>query len=203
MIITEKVSAAFCSRWVTIHLLQKNRMDSINQQQPEENHKDLAGTEAGKKIKELVDKSNTCYFCTQITTGQPLKTRPMSVQKVDEAGNLWFLSADDSHKNAEILVDNKVQLLFQGSAYSEFLSIYGVATITKDKELIKELWEPIVKTWFTGGIDDPRITAIKVETEDGYYWDNKHGNAVAFVKMAAGALLGKTLDDSIEGNLTV
>ncbi|MBC3788605.1 pyridoxamine 5'-phosphate oxidase family protein [Spirosoma utsteinense] len=178
-------------------------MDSINQQQPEENHKDLAGTEAGKKIKELVDKSNTCYFCTQITTGQPLKTRPMSVQKVDEAGNLWFLSADDSHKNAEILVDNKVQLLFQGSAYSEFLSIYGVATITKDKELIKELWEPIVKTWFTGGIDDPRITAIKVETEDGYYWDNKHGNAVAFVKMAAGALLGKTLDDSIEGNLTV
>jgi hypothetical protein len=30
-------------------------MDSINQQQPEENHKDLQGTEAGKKIKELAD----------------------------------------------------------------------------------------------------------------------------------------------------
>ena len=28
-------------------------MDSINKQQPEENHKDLQGTEAGKKIKEL------------------------------------------------------------------------------------------------------------------------------------------------------
>ena len=178
-------------------------MDSINKQQPEENHKDLAGTEAGKKIKELADESGTCYFCTQITTGQPLKTRPMSVQKVDEAGTFWFLSANDSYKNAQIQTDDKVQLLFQGSSYSEFLSVYGVATISTDKQLIKELWEPVLKTWFTEGVDDPRITVIRVDTQDGYYWDNKHGNAVAFVKMAAGAIMGKTLDDSIEGTLTV
>ena len=49
----------------------------------------------------------------------------MSVQKVDEAGNFWFLSANDSHKNADIQTDNKVQLLFQGSDYSDFLSVYG------------------------------------------------------------------------------
>lgn len=185
------------------HFLNKNVMDSINEQQPEKNHEDLIGNEAGRKIKELVGESGTCYFCTKITTGEPLKTRPMSVQKVDEKGNFWFLSADDSHKNAEIQDDNHVQLLFQGSDYSDFLSVYGTATISKDKQLIKELWEPIVKTWFTEGVDDPRITAIKVETQEGYYWDNKHGNTVAFVKMAAGAIMGKTLDDSIEGKLIV
>jgi general stress protein 26 len=178
-------------------------MDSINQQQPEKNHEDLAGTEAGKKIKELTDKNSTCYFCTKITTGEPLRTRPMSVQKVDEAGNFWFLSANDSHKNAEIATDNRVQLLFQGSEHSDFLSIYGTATISTDKALIKELWEPLLKTWFTEGEDDPRITAIQVDTQQGYYWDNKHGNAVAFAKMAVGAVIGKTLDDSIEGTLTV
>jgi general stress protein 26 len=178
-------------------------MDSINKQQSEENHKDLQGTEAGKKIKELADKNNTCFFCTGIAAGKPVTVRPMAVQKVDEAGNFWFLSANDSHKNRDIENDNKVQLLFQGSAHSDFLSIYGVATISTDKELIKELWEPIVKTWFTGGVDDRRITVIKVETKQAYYWDNKHGDAVAFVKMAAGALMGKTLDDSIEGELKV
>ena len=178
-------------------------MDSINQQQPEENHKDLQGSEAGKKIKELAEQAATCFFCTAVSTGGPLHTRPMSVQKVEEDGAFYFLSANDSHKNAEITTDSKVQLLFQGSAHSDFLSIYGTATISTDKELIKELWEPILKTWFTGGVDDPRITAIKVETADGYYWDNKHGNAVAFVKMAAGAIMGKTLDDSIEGKLSV
>ncbi|AUD01909.1 pyridoxamine 5'-phosphate oxidase family protein [Spirosoma pollinicola] len=178
-------------------------MDSINRQQPEKNHEDLIGSEAGKKIKELVDKNSTCFFCTKITAGEPLTTRPMSVQKVDEMGNFWFLSANDSHKNAAIQTDNKVQLLFQGSEYSDFLSVYGEATISTDKALIKELWEPILKTWFTEGEDDPRITVIKVDTLEAYYWDNKHGDAVAFVKMAAGAILGKTLDDSIEGKLIV
>lgn len=178
-------------------------MNSINQQQPEDNYEDLQGAAAGKKIKELVDASNTCYFCTKITTGQPLKVRPMSVQKVDEAGNFWFLSADDSHKNADIQTDPHVHLLFQGSQHSDFLSIYGTASISRDKALIKELWEPLLKTWFTEGVDDPRITAIQVEAEEGYYWDNKHGNAIAFAKMAIGAALGKTLDDSIEGKLHV
>jgi general stress protein 26 len=178
-------------------------MDSINQQQPEENHKDLQGSEAGKKIKELAGKNNTCFFCTAITSGQPVATRPMSVQKMDEDGNFWFLSASDSHKNAEIAQDNKVQLLFQGGAHSDFLTIYGTATISTDKAVIKELWEPLLRTWFTGGVEDPRITAIKVETVDGYYWDNKHGDAVAFLKMVTGAVLRKTLDDSIEGKVVV
>ncbi|MEO6136159.1 MAG: pyridoxamine 5'-phosphate oxidase family protein [Ginsengibacter sp.] len=175
-------------------------MDSINKNQEEDNHEDLEGTKAAEKIKELA-KGNTCFFCTGISTGKPVTVRPMAVQKVDEQGNLWFLSANDSHKNQDIKQDSKVQLLFQGSPHSDFLSIYGNASISTDKELIKDLWEPIAKAWFTEGVDDPRITVIKVTADDGYYWDNKHGNAIAMIKIAAGALIGKTMDDSIEGNL--
>ena len=176
-------------------------MDSINQQQPEENYKDLTGQEAGQKMQELTKDAETCHFCTKITTGQPLKARPMSIRKVDDDGNFWFLSASDSNKNADIESDSNVHLLLQSSAHSGFLSVFGVATISKDKQIINELWEPLLKTWFTEGLDDPRITAIKVEAKEGYYWDNKHGNMVAFAKMVAGAVLGKTLDDSIEGKL--
>jgi len=176
-------------------------MDSNNRQQPEENYKDLKGFEAGEKIKELASKNNSCFFCTGIALGKPATVRPMAVQKVDGEGNFWFLSAKDSQKNQEIKADNTVQLLFQGSGHSDFLSIYGKATIYVDRELIKKLWEPIDKTWFTGGVDDPSITVIKVETKQGYFWDNKYGNAIALVKMAAGAMMGKSLDDSIEGQL--
>ena len=178
-------------------------MDSINQQQPEDNFKNLNGPEAITKIKEMVDQAKTCFFCSNIKTGLPLSTRPMSVQKIDDEGNFWFLSANDSHKNDELVHDPFVHLMFQGSAHSDFLNIYGIGTVSEDKEKIKELWEPILKTWFTEGVDDPRISVIKVEPVNGYYWDNKHGNAVAFVKMVAGAALGKTLDDSIEGKLEV
>ncbi|MEO8720025.1 MAG: pyridoxamine 5'-phosphate oxidase family protein [Ginsengibacter sp.] len=176
-------------------------MESINKNQEGDHHENLHGNEAAKKIKELAD-GNTCFFCTGIITGKTITTRPMSVQKVDDEGNLWFLSAKDSHKNQDIASDPKVQLFFQGSSLSDFLTIYGNATISTDKTLIKELWEPILKAWFTEGEDDPRISVIKVSTDSGYYWDNKHGDAIALLKIAAGAVMGKTLDDSIEGNIT-
>jgi general stress protein 26 len=163
----------------------------------------LQDADAIAKIKELTDKAPSCFFCTNLNTGKTFVTRPMSVQQLDEAGNLWFLSANDSHKNQQIATDPQVQLLFQGSDYSDFLSLYGKATISTDKAKIKELWNPILKTWFTEGIDDPRITVIKVDPETGYYWDTKHNRAIALAKRVAGAIMGKTLDDSIEGPLTV
>jgi general stress protein 26 len=177
-------------------------MDSINKQQPEVNHRDMFGPSASKKIKELVKKSNVCFFCTEIKSDHPFSTRPMSVQMVDDDGTCWFLSAVDSVKNQQIQQDPYVQLLFKGSEYSDFLSMYGQVSVTQDKAKIKELWEPLIKTWFTEGIDDPRITVIRFEPIEGYYWDTKHGQIVAFAKQVAGALLGKTLDDSIEGKLT-
>lgn len=178
-------------------------MDSINKNQPEENHKDFAGKEAGKKMQELIEKANVCFFCTASAASNPEASRPMSVQKVDEDGTCWFLSASDSHKNADIVRDAHVRLYFQGSKHSDFLVVFGTAVISRDSEKIKELWEPILKTWFTEGVDDPRITVISVTPRDGYYWDTKHGEMVAFAKQMIGAVVGKTLDDSIEGSLKV
>jgi general stress protein 26 len=178
-------------------------MDSINKNQPEKNHEDLQPSEAIRKIKELVENAESCFFCTSATSGESHGVRPMAAKKVDHDGNLWFLSASDSHKNQEINLDPYVKLYFQGSAHSDFLFLKGIASISTDRTYIKELWEPILKTWFTEGIDDPRITVIKVTPTDGYYWDTKHGNAVAGIKMLIGAAIGKTLDDSIEGKLDI
>jgi general stress protein 26 len=177
-------------------------MDSINQQQPEKNFENLSHAEAQEKIKDLIEKAkNTCFFCTNIRSGEPFATRPISVQQIDDDGTLWFLSAIDSHKNAQLLHDPNVQLLFKGSDYSDFLSLYGSAVVFRDEQKLEDLWEPILKTWFTEGKQDPRITIIQFTPEHGYYWDTKHAQIVAFTKQMIGAAIGKTLDDSIEGNL--
>ncbi len=178
-------------------------MHSIDENQPEQNHQDLQGVDALSKLHELVKKAPTCFFCTRLQSGSPFATRPMSVQKVDERGTLWFLSPNDSQKNRDVASDATVQLLFQGSAHSDFLTLYGKATLSQDKAKIKELWEPILKTWFTEGVDDPRIEVISVVPDRGYYWDNKHGRAIALAKMVVGAVTGITLDDSIEGKLRI
>src|SRR6187402_3183869 len=164
-------------------------MDSINKNQPEDNHENLIHEDAVKKISELIAKAPSCFFSTMVAKGPSNGVRPMSVQKVDKDGNIWFLSSSDSHKNEEIAEDASVELYFQGSSHSDFLYLSGRASVSKDKTKIKELWEPVMKTWFTEGETDSRISVIKVRPNKGYYWDTKHGNAIAGIKMLVGAVM--------------
>lgn len=176
-------------------------MDSINKNQPEKNHEDLLGPEAIEKIRSLAGKAGSCFMCTKIETGKSFSARPMAPEKIDDNGNFWFLSASDSHKNIELEKDPSVQLLFQGSSYSDFLSVYGKAEISRDPKMIDELWDETMKTWFTEGKSDPRITVLKVIPTEGYYWDIKTNMLVAMAKRLYGAVVGETYDDSVEGNI--
>jgi len=177
-------------------------MDSINRNQPEVNRLDLSGAEAASRLQEMAKDADSCFFVTEGGRGDSRGIRPMSVREADDAGQLWFLSANDSHKNAEIAANPAVKLYFQKNAHAGFVEVDGYAEIITDRARIKELWNFMLKTWFTEGEDDPRITAIRVIPRRGYYWDNKHGDVVAGAKIAVGAVIGKTLDDSIEGTLT-
>lgn len=177
-------------------------MDSINRNQPEHNKQDLTSSGAVVRIREMSDDADSCFFCTTpLANSETGGTRPMSIKEADASGALWFLSASDSHKNAEIQADPAVRLYLQSSKHSGFLVLDGHATISRDPQRIDDLWNPIMKTWFTEGKDDPRITVIQVAPQSGYYWDNKHGEFVAATKMVIGAAIGKTLDDSIEGTV--
>ncbi len=85
-------------------------MDSINKNQPEENRRDVQGEEAIRKIKEIVKQAENCFFCTAVSLGELAMARPMNVRQVDDQGQLWFLSASDSHKNQELARDPVVRL---------------------------------------------------------------------------------------------
>jgi general stress protein 26 len=105
-------------------------MDSINANQPEDNRENLSGAKAIEKIRAQIDKVSSCFFCTAVSAGGSGGSRPMSVQKVDSEGNLWFMSATDSHKNQELAINPAVSLFFQGSAHSDFMHITGTATVS-------------------------------------------------------------------------
>ncbi|CAN5253690.1 hypothetical protein BH09BAC3_BH09BAC3_19670 [soil metagenome] len=167
-----------------------------------EEFQNLSHQDAIEKCQLLVDHNSTCLFTTNLST-LPLTTRPMSVQKVCDQGNFWFLSDKNSDKNEEISADARVQLFFSNTSNYEFLSIYGMATISFDQEKINELWKPIAKAWFTEGKEDPRISVIKITPEEGFYWDTKDGKLVSMFKFLASAVVGKTLSEGVEGTLSV
>lgn len=164
--------------------------------------KNLSHQEAIDKFKEIVKHESVCLFTTRLTE-VPLTTRPMSIQKICDQGNFWFLSASDSSKNQEIVEDSRVQLFINNTSNYEFLSVYGKATISRDRQKIDELWSDIAKAWFNEGKDDPRVTVIKVTPEEGFYWDTKDGKLVSLIKIAASAVTGKTLQEGVEGRISV
>ncbi|UYQ94577.1 pyridoxamine 5'-phosphate oxidase family protein [Chitinophaga horti] len=164
--------------------------------------KNLAGTEAIAKLKELVDAANICIFVTNLAE-TPLSSRPMSTMKVDDDGCLWFFSKENTEKEHEIKNDNRVQLFYSNKNSSEYLSVYGEAELLKDRQKVEELWTPIAKAWFTEGKDDPTIEIIKVTPRDAYYWDTKNNKAVSLLKIAVGAVTGRRMDDGVQGKLTV
>jgi general stress protein 26 len=141
-------------------------------------------------------------FCTY-NDDEHIETRPMATQEVDEEGNIWFFSAVDSHKNEQIAVNNHIYLHYSNTSKQNYLSIEGRATIVTDRDVIKQKWNPIAKAWFTEGKDDPIASLIKITPEHAYYWDTKHGKMVSFIKVLASMVTGKTMDDSVEGTITV
>jgi general stress protein 26 len=161
--------------------------------------KNLLRDEANEKIKKLAEDADLCFFTTNLTS-LPLSSRPMSTQKVDDEGTLWFFSDKDSDKNDHIKKDDRVQLFYCNKGSSEYLSLYGNATIIQDAALAKELWTAMVKIWFKTP-EDPNLTILKVVPTEGYYWDTKDGKFVSLLKMAAGAITGRELDGSIEGRI--
>ncbi len=96
-----------------------------------------------------------------------------------------------------------MQLFFCKEGASEYLSLYGTATVSQDRQKIEEYWTPFAKIWFQGGKEDPDLTVIRVQPESCRYWDTKNNRAVSFIKMAASLVTGKTMDDGVEGELKV
>jgi general stress protein 26 len=163
-------------------------------------YKNLSGAEAIAKMKELIEGERTCLFVTR-PDQLPLSTRPMGTGEVDEQGAIWFMSRNDTEKIEDLRADKRVQLFYSNKGSSEFLSIYGEASLSTDRNKIEKLWNPIVKAWFKEGKKDPAIILIRVKPLDAYYWDTKGNNMISLIKIMAGALTGQVPDDGIEGRI--
>ena len=164
--------------------------------------KNLSQTEAIKKLKELAEDIGVCMFCTDLGR-VPFQTRPMATQKVDENGDLWFLSAASSDKNDEIRHDSDVQLLYAKNSDAHFLSVLGKASVSRDKAKIDELWNKMAEAWFKGGKEDPNLTVVKVTPSEAYYWDTKNGKMITLIKIAISAVSGFKMDGGVEGKIRI
>jgi general stress protein 26 len=164
------------------------------------NQKNLQQQDAVKKLQDLTDKIEICMFCTY-TKDQQMECTPMTTQKTDDGGNIWFISDKNSDRNHNLLQNKIVDLLYAHPGKESFVSVHGTAEIIYDKKVIEEMWSPMAKAWFKEGKEDPNISIIKVTPTEGKYWDTKNGKMISFLKLIAAAAGDKTVNVGVEGNL--
>ena len=155
------------------------------------------------QIKFLKDKIEDVRIAMLVTVNQnhEIHARPMGTAKVDDEGNIWFFTNEYSSKVEEVSHENKVVVTYSNPSNNTYLSIKGTASLVDDKEKMKELWNPIIKAFFPDGIDDPKLTLLKVDTQEAEYWDSNSSKMVVGFQMLKAIVTGGHYDQGDHGKI--
>jgi len=115
----------------------------------------------GEKVKELVDGIRTAMLTNR--GGHGLCGRPLTVQRVDDDGTVWFLV--DRHADWVAPDLGEVNLSFVDDP--TWVSATGQARVLMDSATIDDLGDPISDTWFA---DEAEPAALRVEIHHADWW---------------------------------
>src|SRR5690348_7455808 len=71
-----------------------------------------------------------------------LQSRAMATQKPVEGADLWFVTLEGSPKLRDLAADPHINLSYYKDRTREWVSVSGIARITRDRGKIHELWAP-------------------------------------------------------------
>jgi general stress protein 26 len=137
-------------------------------------------TEQIKRLAELIKDVRIAMLTTCRSDGR-LVSRPLGTQEVEFDGDLWFATAADSAKVAEIAGNPYVNVSYASTSANTFVSVSGRAEVLDDRAKVEEIWSPSMQLFFPGGKDDPNLRLVRVQADTAEYWDGP------------GMLLGKAL----------
>ncbi|GGX85643.1 general stress protein [Massilia dura] len=129
-------------------------------------------------------------FTTQDATGA-LTSRPLTLQQLDNEGNIWFFVSDQEAFTGELLGHPSVNVSFADVDDHLYVSVSGRAALLRDRAKAEELWNPAVKAWFPQGLDDPHLALLRVELQSAEYWDTANSKMVTLFALAKAAITGK------------
>ncbi len=134
-----------------------------------------------KKLREIIDDVKTCMFTTTDENCNVF-SRPMLTIKIDNELNLWFFSNENSEKISDLAENKHATLVYSHPGKNTYMNIYGTCTVVSDREKMKDLWTPALKSWFQDGVEDPNLCLVQVNVDEAVYWDNSSNEMIPLVK---------------------
>ena len=107
---------------------------------------------------------------TTIAPDGTLVSRPLRTLQMDFEGDLWFITAADSGKVADLAADGHVNLAYADPDSNTYVSVSGHAQALQDRQRLDDLWSDHMKAYFPKGKDDPNIALLKVAVDSAEYW---------------------------------
>ena len=149
---------------------------------------------------ELVESIETAMMTTRRPDGH-LHSRAMANQKRAAGADLWFVTAEGTGKLRDLAHDPHVNLSYYKDRTREWVSVSGVATISRDRDKIRELYASDWKMWFPdegdprhGTPEDPRLVLIGVTVHAAVFLEVNKPQPVVLFEMAKGWLTGTQPD---------
>jgi general stress protein 26 len=149
-----------------------------------------------EQLYELIDGIEVAMLTTRRPDGS-LVSRPMQTQARRAGTDLWFMTSVETEKVDELTAEPEVNLAYYKDATREFVSVSGVARVTRDRARIHELYQPDWKAWLgdeggarNGGPDDPRIALIEVTAQSATYLKSNTPRVIALFKVAKALATG-------------
>lgn len=155
--------------------------------------------ESIEKLKGMLEGIDFAMLTT--IAGGKLRSRPMSTQEMDEHGDLWFFTSDETHKVDEIEKDDRVLVAYSAPDDNTYVSVFGHAKIVRDQAKIDELWNPVHKAWFPEGKDDPHLCLLKITIEEVEYWDSPNSKLVELAGFVKALVTGQEADGGDYGKI--
>ena len=142
-------------------------------------------------------------FAMLTTTGDQgkLLARPMTVQEVEFDGDLWFITARDSHTVTELRSNPIAGVSFASN--DTWVSLSGTATMIDDARKVAQLWNPWVQAWFPDGPNDPNVVLVKFTGESAEYWDTPGGRLASVLSLVKSRVTGKAPEGGANDKVTL
>ena len=145
-----------------------------------------------QKLREQIEESKVAMMTTRRADGH-LVSRAMANQKAAPGADLWFVTSAETHKLDELARDPHVNLTFYKEGSREWISISGLATISRDRATIETLNAKDWKAWFGdegdprhGTAADPRIVLIGVEIHSAVFLEIDKPRPVILFELVKG-----------------
>lgn len=157
---------------------------------------EISGPEALARVKELVEDIDFTMLTTTDDDGH-LVSRPMSTRQMDDAGDIWFFTSEDTEKVDEARAHRDVGLSYCDAKGMRYVSVGGTASVVKDPAKMHELYSPSLDVWFEQGLATPGITLLKVTPKVTEFWEPAKGKVAMAAGMLKAFVTRDTPDDDI------